>query len=360
MFCLFVALFVVIIRLYFHSVAEGYVDIVYAFGKYSRTLYAGPNIFMPWEKLGPSLNVGEKQWVCPLQKVQLSRDEDVVLRATILYQLTPKDAYIAVTQVNQWEEMLRELVVSTIQSIATTFTPDDFIAWPQGLHSRPLTYDSAGDGELLWERVNKYLQDLIGDRAALWGVEVHWIRIRDVSLAPHGATIVETDAIFDMPTTLIGNPLPPVDSTPKRPAAKAPGSQPKVQKAGPTGGNARLAEETTQAVPVPPSQPLQDDPPVPAAPELPNEKVLIEAYKAVQEGRIKDPSTIRGIAAKFNLIAQDPKARDTVSFDAEGAAQILYRWAQRNEPPLAIDYGDETKPDRVLQHPDDGNLMAGG
>jgi hypothetical protein len=358
--CLFVVLFVVIIRFYFHSVTEGYVDIVYAFGRYSRTLYAGPNILLPWEKPGPSLNVGEKQWVCPLQKVQLSRDEDVVLRATISYQLMPKDAYIAVTQVNQWEEMLRELVVSTIQSIVTTFTPDDFIAWPQGLHSRPLTYDNAEDGELLWERVNKYLQDLVGDRAANWGVVVNWIRIRDVSLAPHGATIVETDAIFDMPTTIIENPLPPANSAPQRPAAKAPNSQSKVQRASAPSENTRLAEETTQVMPAPSPQPVQDDPPAPATSELPNEKVLIEAYKAVQEGKITDPSTIRGIAAKFNLIAQDSNARDAVSFDAERATQILYKWAQKNDPLFAVDYDDETKPDRALRHPNDENLMAGG
>ncbi len=363
--CLFVLLFIVIIRLSFHPVAEGYVDIVFAFGKYRRTLYAGPNILLPWEKPGPSLNVGEKQWVCPLQKVQLSRDEDVVLRSTISYQLMPKDAHIAVTQVNQWEEMLKELVISTIQSIATTFAPDDFIAWPQGLHSRPLTYDDAGDGELRWERVNKYLQELVGEHVALWGVMVNWVRIRDVSLAPHGATIVETDAVFDMPTTIIENPAPPTGSAPqpavvKAPVPKAQGSQPKVQKASVTAGNARLAEETTQAVPAPPPQPIYDDPPAPATPELPNEKVLIEAYKAVQQGKITDPSTIRGIAAKFELIAQDPNARDAVSFDADRAAQILYEWAQKNDSLFAVDYDDETKPDRALHQPDDGNLMAGG
>ncbi len=355
-FCLFVVLFAIIMRLYFHPVGEGYVDVIYAFGKYSRTLYAGPNILLPWEKPGPVLNVGEKQWVCPLQKVQLSPDEDVVLRATISYQLMPKDAHIA-AQVNQWEDMLREEVVSKVQSIATTFTPDDLIPLPQGLHSRPLRHNNVGDGELLWERVNKYLQDLVGDRAALWGVMVNWIHIRDVSLAPHGATIVETDAIFDIPTTILEKPLPPAGATPKRPAAKAPGSQPKVQKPNVTAGNARLAEETTQVVPAPPLQSAQEGAPEPTAPGIPDEKVLIEAYKAVQDGKITDSSTIRNIAAKFDLIAQDPSARDTVSFDAERAAQILYQQAQQNDPLFTI---DEPKPDRALHQPNDGNLMAGG
>ena len=364
MFFIFVALFIVLIRLYFHPVAEGYIDIVYAFGKYSHILSPGPNMLMPWEKATHSLNVGEKQWVCPLQKVQLSRDEDVVLRATISYQVIPRDAYIAVTQVNQWEETLKELVISRIQSIATTFTPDDFIAWPQGLHSRPLTYDNAGDGEQRWERVNQYLHTIVGERAAHWGVKVNWIRIRDVSLAPHGATIVETDSVFDTPTTVLEHSALPADAAQKPPEAKAagikaPGSQPKEQKVNTNPGNARLAEETTQVVPAPPPEADQNNTPEP--PKLPNEKALIEAYKAVQDGKITDSNTIRRIASDFELIAQNPVARDTVSFDAERAAQILYGWAQKNDRFFKnADYDDETKPDWLARRSNDENLMAGG
>jgi hypothetical protein len=362
MFFIFVVLFIVLIRLYLRPVAEGYVDIVSSVGKYSRTLYPGPNILLPWEKVTHTLNVGEKQWVCQLQKVQLSRDEDVVLRATISYQLMPADAYLAVTRVNQWEEILKELVVSTLQSIATTFTPDDFIAWPQGFHSRPLTYDNVSERDPRWERVNRYLQDTIGDRVALWGVIVNWIRIRDISLAPHGATIVETDAVFDMPTTIIENSAPQA-AAPRQPLAQAPmpgtpHSQPKAQKGTTNGGsNANLAEETTQAVPAPPPQPVQDEP---SAPSLPNEKALTELYKSVQEGKITDPATIRNIASQFEMIAHNPNARNTVSFDADRAAQILYGWAQRNDPLFASEYNDETKPDWAVRRPNDENLMAGG
>jgi SPFH domain / Band 7 family len=361
LFCVFVVLFIILRRFYLHSVAEGYVDIVYSVGKYSRTFYPGPSFLLPWEKVAHTLNVGEKQWVCPLQKVQLSRDEDVVLRATISYQLMPADAYLAVTRVNQWEEILKELVVSTLQSIATTFMPDDFIAWPQGLHSRPLTYDNTSEKDPRWERINKYLQDTIGDHVALWGVVVNWIHIRDISLAPHGATIVETDAVFDMPTTIIEHPAPPVAVAPKQPAAqapkpKAPVSQPETQKSTKNSGNANLAEETTQAVPVPP--PAQDV--SRASQQLPNEKSLIGLYTSVQQGKITDPATIRQIASQFEMIAHNPDARNTVSFDADRASQILYGWAQKNDPLFAAENNDETKPDWAVRRPNDENLMAGG
>ncbi len=363
MFFVFVVLFIVLIRFYLHPVAEGYVDIVYSMGKYSRTLYPGPNILLPWEKVARTLNVGEKQWVCPLQTVQLSRDEDVVLRATISYQLMPADAYLAITQVNQWEDVLKELVVATLQNIATTFMPDDFIAWPQGLHSRPLTYDTASEKDPRWERINKYLQDTIGDRVALWGVVVNWIYIRDISLAPHGATIVETDAVFDIPTTIIENPAPPAAATPppprqpvmQAPTPNAPAPQPQIQKNPAHGGNAVQAEETTQAVPVPPV--LEN---VRPSQQLPNEKSLVGLYTSVQEGKITDPATIRKIASQFEMIARHPDARNTVSFDADRAAQILYGWAQKNDPLFAAENNDETKPDWPARRPNDENLMAGG
>ena len=283
----------------------------------------------------------------------------------------PNDAYIAVTQVNQWEEMLKELVISTIQGIATTFTPDDFIAWPQGLHSRPLTYDHPGNDEQRWAPVNDHLLVIIGDHAANWGAIVNWVRIRDVSLAPHGATIVETDAVFDMPTTIIEHSVPSAKPpAPKPSAAKAPDSQPKGQQGSTNRGNVRQAEETTQAdktsqaeettqaVPISPDPADQEQSSSP--PQLPNEKVLVEAYKAVQDGKITDPATIRSIGAKFEQVAHDPDARNTVSFDAERAAQILYGWAQKNETLYIGEYEDETKPDWAVRRPNDENLMAGG
>ncbi len=361
-----VLLFVLIIvsavfmRLYFHPVSEGYVDIVYAFGKYKRTLYPGLNILMPWEKVMHSLNVGEKQWACPLQKVQLSRDEDVVLRATISYQLTPDDAYIAATQVLQWENSLKDLVLATIQSIATLFTPDDFIAWPQGMHSRPLTYEDR-DTTLTWEKVNNYLFQLISDRVALWGVQVNWVRILDVSLAPHGATIVETDPVVDAPTIVLSNPAPTPAPQPTKQPAKQPAqaSQPKAAtsapKSGAGKGNAQLAEEPTQVVPAPvPASPPVSSNPGQLAPVQLNEKVLISAYQAVQNDMVTDPDTIRDIAAKFEQVARDPAHRDKVSFDAERAAQNLYNKARKNEEMLSMGqvYSDETRPDLNMRPPE--------
>src|SRR5437667_1774295 len=64
-------------RLYMRPIPEGSVGIVYSFGKYSRTLFPGLNFLLPWEWVDSHLHTRERQWTCPEQTVQVSRDEDV-------------------------------------------------------------------------------------------------------------------------------------------------------------------------------------------------------------------------------------------------------------------------------------------
>lgn len=116
-----------------HPVHEGVVDIVLSSGEYKRTLYSGFNLLFPWEKVTHQINVQETHWNCPPQRIQLSQDEDVILRALISYQVIPQTAHLAAIQVENWEESLRDTFIATLQTIATVFTPDDFVNWPQSL-----------------------------------------------------------------------------------------------------------------------------------------------------------------------------------------------------------------------------------
>src|SRR6185312_6781407 len=115
--------------------------------------------------------------------------EDVILGATISYQLTPEDAYLAVIQTSNWEENLRQLFLASIQTIATKFSPNAFIAWPGGLRTHATTANlgaEEADNGANWEQVNVYLQQQMRDKAALWGVIIHEAYICDVTLAAHG------------------------------------------------------------------------------------------------------------------------------------------------------------------------------
>lgn len=60
-----------------------------------------------------------------------------------------------------------------------------------------------------------------------------------------------------------------------------------------------------------------------------NEERLVKEYNAVRDGTITDPQTIREIAERFQIFAQDSKA--IISFDAERAARILHQRAEKYE-----------------------------
>ncbi|MBO0784355.1 MAG: SPFH domain-containing protein, partial [Ktedonobacteraceae bacterium] len=310
-------------RFYFHPVGEGTVDIVYAVGKYRRTLYPGINILLPWEKIAHHVKVSETQWLCPMQRVQLSRNEDVHLRAIISYQLMPEDAHLAATQVKNWEESLREYFLACLQNIATTFTPEDFIAWPQGLRTPPSEIEQASSLARR-ELVNRYLFAQMRDRVAIWGVEVKQVNVRDVVLAPHDSTIIEV-------------------APPSAPAQEAQGA-PEVTRPAPVMQvSLHQMNDRPKQVNNSPKQvadaPKMEKPPEPVEPSndrvVPpralSEEVLKKVYKEVQDGKITDPSTIREIAARFQQVADDPQASQMVSFDAERAALNLYEQARRYE-----------------------------
>jgi regulator of protease activity HflC (stomatin/prohibitin superfamily) len=347
---------VVLARLYLHAVPEGFVDIVFALGKYSRMLFAGPHILLPWEKIAQQLNVEETQWICPAQRVQLSRDEDVIMRAAISYQVLPEDAYLAVTQVARWEESLREYFVMTIQNMAATFSANDLIPWPQGRQATSETDNTATESaqsQAHWDRVNAYLLQQVRDKVAMWGVQINWVLIRDVELIPHGAYVMDAG--------------PVANAQPAARAASGEGTaaQPKVQYA-PAGVVTDTAaqvqhaqEDTVPSEAVYPNA-STSSPPTPT--RLPSEEVLAKAYKEVQKGNINDPETIRSIAEKFEAVAKDPERSKSVSFDAARAALNLYAQARKYEEEYGEEpvFEEETKPDWSVRRHTDTNLRAGG
>jgi hypothetical protein len=342
---------IAIARLYLRPVAEGYVDIVEVFGKYSRTLYPGPNFLLPWERVTYSLSVGEVQWPCPRQRVQLSQDEDVVLQAVMSYQLLPEDAHLIVPQVKNWEENLHQQFMITLQTLATHFSPYDFLAWKQNLHAYAAVQgegNAFSEGSARWEKVNDNLFQQMRDKGALWGIQINWVQIFDVALVPHNSTVVDTESTPQ--TQMVVEPASPVGG----------------------GGDDRTLEMEKQTVQqaMDTTHPLENPqhslfpPEPPPVGSIPDEKILRKAYKEVQMGKITDPDTILGIAARFAAVARDPELSQKVSFDAERATENLQARAQKyRELAMASAIAnDETRPDGTwfTRHPTDKNLTGGG
>ena len=182
LFIVLVVLGIILAQRCIRPVPEGRVDIVYSFGKYKRTLFPGFNLIRPWEHIGNELNVRETLWTCPKQQVSILRGQEVEIIAQISYQLMPEDAYLAVSHVQDWENSLRDLFVTTIHRDVHELTPEDFTA-----PHRKSNQGSLPDPNIarLWDRVNARLWGDMQDQVARWGVQVNWVQIREMHLLPH-------------------------------------------------------------------------------------------------------------------------------------------------------------------------------
>lgn len=335
---LLIAGILALVRFYLKKIPEGTIAIVHSMGKFSNILYPGPNILYPWEEITHRLQTRETQWLSPTQRVQMSQETDVTLRAMIAYQLVPEYAYLALDHVDQWEESLRAIFVTSIQTVATTFKPGDLVSWS---HNTRNTAASRDEQIARWEQINNYLFQQVRDRVDLWGVEVKWVRIRDVVLVPHGAPVMDTEPIENAE--------------------------------GISASTAAIADEPTVALPK--EVVAQQDAAAAAARkqrlEQLDEDTLITAYKTVQDGKITAPETIREIAHQFEQIADDPALSQAVSFDAARAARNLYDQALKYEQSeqgaqsqmtysMPVVYSDDAKTGWPSRGPKDENIMAGG
>ncbi|MFL5626223.1 MAG: SPFH domain-containing protein [Ktedonobacteraceae bacterium] len=348
-------------RLYMRPVPEGTVDIVYAFGKYTRTLYPGLNFLLPWEWVDAHLLTREIQWTCPEQTVRVSPDADVHLKAVISYQLMPEDAYLAITHVENWEESLHTLFEACLQQASNELKPEDFVAWPR--HSRQghnLRLNESEDDETTrWARVNKLLFQRMRDRVANWGVLINWVHIRDITLTPRSSLTYNTDQM-DSPQSDTSHPAPAPSAqaqhVSRKPGADNVGKREAPAPAVPVTHNVSRAAPTPAAAPAPAPAPVA---------KSPQEEALITAYKQIQNEKIKSPATIRDVAARFLAIANDPEASKNVSFDAARAAQALYDRADFYEKQASInetfeDDDSPTQADWPYRRSADDNYTAGG
>ncbi|HLX41117.1 MAG TPA: SPFH domain-containing protein, partial [Ktedonobacteraceae bacterium] len=274
------------------------------------------NFLLPWEKIETTARTREVQWPCPEQKVRISREEDVLLYATISYQLEPEDAHIAALQVERWEESLRELFKAAVQTVASELTPEDFLVWSKGFRSRQPVNNQQLSGDVSrWERINAILYQRMRDKVALWGVQINWIQVHDIMLVPHIAPIV------DMANEAGGRPaggMPPQQAA--RPASAGQSSS------HPSTGTPQSSATAATAK---------------ALKGMDGPK-LIAMYNNVKSRVITDPLTIRNIASRFEAIANDPETREKVDFDAARAAHNLYAQAQILEAQMnQADFGDD-------------------
>ena len=339
------------IRLYLHKVPEGYVDVTYAFGKYNRTLLPGLNFRLPWEKTTNLLQTREVVWTCDEQTIPFSSGDDVHLKATISYQLLPEDAHFVAEQVDKWEEKLHDLVVVSLQNVASHLTPDDFLIWSQPAGS---FNGLAGKDEMTRrEQLNNRLFQQVQDRIALWGVQINWAQVRDVSLIPRSSSYAigrDTTSVRRLMgnnnDTIVRGRTEVDDNVTEKIA------EPTVVMARPSLPSPAVAPPLPVSTPVTPAK-------------IPSEAVLIQLYEQVRSEKVTSPAAIRNFAAQFEAAASCPET-SSWQFDVAQAAQILYQRAEiierrngRGTP--ANDTPVMSRPsDPLIRFSKDENLTAGG
>lgn len=308
---------------------EGDVDIVQSFGKYTRTFTSGLNVLLPWEKVTRRLSIREQSWLSPLQRLTISQSQDVQFIASVAYQLQPEDAYIVALNLQDWEKSVQDRFIATTQSVINELSPEDFIAWQQGNRSRGVSGASVPDvaATTRWDRINARLMQRMQESVVEWGVQINWVGIRDLFLAPHVSTGASTAA----PRTVS--------------ALSAQAIQQKMPTPAPAQSSPQAAS-ASEAAPLP----IQVD-------------VLTDAYDAVRQGLITDPETIRSIARRFEVVASNPEETQKFGYDASRAAQNLYRKAQVIEGERGteqVNYDADTQPDWPVRRSANNNLRTGG
>lgn len=321
------------------QVPEGYVDLVFSFSAYQRTLFPGLNFILPWEKVQARVNTQETTWTSPQVRVSVSRDQEAEIVATLTYQLVPEDAHIALLNMQDWQETLHQHFIGTLKSIVKELSPADFVAWSHHVNDHTSDDDTFLDVTSMtrWDRLNMLLRSRLQDQMAMRGILINLAHVQDVTLPPH---------------------LPPVSNPP--PGWRGRGAEEAPVDTGATrGSTARPAASYPAATP--PSKPQA--PIAVPKPEMFN--AMIELYNSVREGRVTDIKVITDLADRFDAIANHPDVSQLFDYDAGRAASNLRNQARallaaEKRRPSASDPDDTTEMQRPARRTFNDNLAAGG
>lgn len=299
-------LLALIVRKQAHTVLENSVHAMVLFGKHNRTLRPGFNLRLPGEQVWAILHTGDVTVDVAVQDIVLPNGAHVAVRASALCRIVPERAHLAAPHGNDWPQQVQHCLELSLREILGETEPEALALNESAVRDLAQT-------DPMPTRLRGHLQHLI----AAWGISVEWVRPHSLSLMPAAATQFLPRQGAAAPTAL---PRPDVASGAH--AATRLGSQDAVVQPAVTFVRSSAGGQTVHAVrgltpgallPLPPA--MRTGVPVPEA--------LAEAYAAVREQRITDPTTIRRIALAFEKVAGDPVMGPHLPFDAGAAAQLL-------------------------------------
>lgn len=310
-------LLALIVRKQAHTVLENSVHAMVLFGKHNRTLRPGFNLRLPGEQVWAILQTGDVTVDVAAQDIVLADGTRVAARASALCRIVPERAHQAAAHSTDWPQQVQHCLELTLREILGETGPD-------ALALNDSAARDLSQHDPLPARLRGHLQHLV----AAWGISVEWVR-------PHSLTAMPAPL-----TQMLLRQTPAASSVAPRPdvasgahAATRPASQDAFAQPAVTFARSQAFSQPSQDVyavrgltpgallPLPPA--MRSGVPVPEA--------LAEAYAAVREQRITDPTTISRIALAFEKVAGDPIMGPHLPFDAGAAARLLRELAMKRE-----------------------------
>lgn len=289
---------VLYMRRHYATIPTGVLHLTTSAGGYSRALLPGVALLLPGERLGQKVQTGERQYDCPAQRVEVHDEHGAIYvaqaAATVAYRIAPQRAQRLMDhadRIEHWEDDTHEAICSALcQALAE---------WGAS--------HLAEEGETPEGLLTRTMLALLREWSRDYGVRIEWIKAHDIWLTPASETIPADEWLVgagDAETTL-----------PSSQVQQAHAQALAYESAGLSRTQAlRPGDHVVPRRPSPAEPPTREA----LAPEA-----LSDAYDAVREGHILDPSTIRDVANAFLRIASDAELSATFPYDALGAARIL-------------------------------------
>jgi hypothetical protein len=192
--------------------------------------------------------------------------------------------------------------------------------------------DDFSGGPARRERINTSLFEQMRDSLAPLGIQIHWVRIRDVQLRPHtlsginAAPLIPDHAKMPDDKQVEQEFFAATDVAQSNKAPSADGRN--NDNAGISGEHISVSQEPTEVLPA--GAPSTSSQP-PQLHKALTEEAMRKTYETVQRGLVTDAESIRRYAAMFEAVARDPEASQKISFDVERAAANLRKQAEHYE-----------------------------
>jgi hypothetical protein len=272
-----------------HVVPADMLHVTTLAGRYWREIPPGQALLLPGERVFRELPNPEKQYSSPVVKVHL-RDgggDRFIAQASVAVssRQAALDSLSKPVLSANWESELEKTIRDSLRDVLGHSGHTALDRSPSDERSRSAgEIDRRIDGQALAQTLLERLRSQV----AVHGIEIEWVRIRDLFLALDPRFLKQ-----EPPKDPTPGALPPLGSG--TPSAQPPGG---------AGQKASESEDLDLSV-----------------------QALVDLYNTVRINTITDPETIRSIAQAFHSVAHDQSRRASFPYDADEVAELLFEYA---------------------------------